>query len=139
MQNIVPRRLPFWVLIRHAGPAYFFRLNTGRRQRKRMCCAVSVSLPGNFLLSVKADHRPVGNSQVATIFAVMLEYMTRSKNSLLVDFAAKQPTIRRVFGHFYGVVPSIAVALFSPLSCPIFASIMCALSIMNRFMTCVIA
>jgi hypothetical protein len=50
-----------------------------------------------------------------------------------------RPTIRRVFGHFYGVVPSMAVALFSSLELPYFASIMCAVSIMNRFMTCVIA
>lgn len=87
-----------------------------------MCCAVSVSRPGNFLLSVKADHRPVGNNQVAAIFAVML-----GGHDALEELSARRfcretmrPTIRRVFGHFYEVVPSMAMALFSPLESPYF-------------------
>jgi hypothetical protein len=124
------------------APANFFRLNTGHRQRERMCCAVSVVGQVIFLLSVKADHRPVGNNQVAAIFAVMLGGDDALEElSLLVDFAAKQCGQR--FGAslatFTGWFLRWRWLFFLRWSCPIFASIMCALSIMNRFMTCVIA
>ena len=101
--------LALWVLIRHAGPP--------ATQAHVLCCERK-SAPVIFLLSVKADHRPAGNNQVAAIFAVMLGgHDALEELSAANDSARLWPLLRGGSFDGGGSFFSAGVALFLPPSC----------------------